>query len=168
MEKKNMRTFPLMLSVFFALFGIGALLTFSAGTAHAQVRSSPRLITTVQMRGMYTGKKQGIIPLGETTLDCGTIAFYVNDLGNGNALFWEKVSSTRGSIITLSYSVSWTNWSGGNGSLGRPFVFPTNPWLWDDKVHTNSGYVTASIQASDFTSQGWSCSGTQSDGDWIN
>ncbi len=168
MEKKNMRTFPLMLSVFFVLFGISAFLTLNTGIAHAYAQSSPHLIATVQMKGIYTGKKQSVIPFGETTLDCGTIAFYVNDLGNGNALFWEKVSSTRGSIITLSYSVSWTNWSGGNGSLGRPFVFPTNPWLWDDKVHTNSGYVTASIQASDFTSQGWSCSGTQSDGDWIN
>ena len=95
MEKKNMRTFPLMLSVFFVLFGISAFLTLNTGTAHAHAQSSPHLIATVQMKGIYTGKKQSVRPFGETTLDCGTIAFYVNDLGNGNALFWERQLNER-------------------------------------------------------------------------
>ena len=61
-EKKNMRTFPLMLSVFFVLFGISAFLTLNTGTAHAHAESSPHLIATVQMK-VYVQVKSKVLYL---------------------------------------------------------------------------------------------------------
>lgn len=104
-----------------------------------------------------------VSPQGTTEGDCGTIEFYVDDYGYGDAGFWILVSSTQGPILGLSYSVNWTNWSRStNGSFGNSYGPVGNPWYIEPSVYTNTGFVTGSVSASDWVGLNW-CQGYEND-----
>jgi len=85
----------------------------------------------------------GVSPNGTTDGTCGTIEFYVDDLGGGEAGFWMYVSSTQEPILALAYTANWTNWSLlTTVSLSNSYGPVNNPWYIELSVYTRSGHVT--------------------------
>ncbi len=139
----------IVLSSFFAFVIVGTVLTAGAGTAFAQTQSSPQ-------GTQVTAQMKVVGPDGTTSGNCGTITFWVFNLGNGDAGFYEYVSSTQGAIITLSYNVVWLNWNNNwSNSFSNSYLFPPNPWVNEDEAYTQPGFVTGSMKAWDHVGAPW-------------
>lgn len=151
---------------------ISFLVVFTKENALAAGRLSKNHLhhVTVYMHVVTSVTKSGnhITPNGTTNGNCGTIEFYVDDDGNGDASFWMLVSSNYGKMNSLTYHWAWQNFSTGGGySYGqKTLINVSSPWSQNPIVLTEAGYVTGSIVASDYTG-GKTCAGSESDGNTI-
>ncbi len=110
-----------------------------------------------------------VTPQGISEDDCGTLEFYVDDYGYGEAGFWMYVSSDLGPILELGYTVKWNNLSRSTGNRFSNTYGPvSNPWYIEPEPtrYTNTGLVTGSISVSDIAGISL-CTGYQSNSDII-
>ena len=162
---------PALARLVFPLIGITLMVVLSSGTAFSASKPSQNHLkhVTVHMHVVksVTISRGDITPQGTTPGNCGTIEFYVDDDGGGNADFWMLVSSDYGTMTSLTYSWSWHNWGIGNGqNYGRTLSNVPTPWYQDPTYHTGAGYVAGAISATDVTG-GQTCYGSESDGNDI-
>jgi hypothetical protein len=153
MRKSYLHTFCLTFSVIVALT-LNMLPNLSEEVSYAKaIAHSSAHITkvTIPMKVIQTSNAKGIIPAGSTTLDCGNLTLWIFDAGDGDANFYVSVSSTKGFIFSLTYTVNWTNVTEDFGnSFGHSYSFPSNPFSNTETIYTQEGFVTASVTARDW------------------
>ncbi len=96
--------------------------------------------------------------------NCGNINLAVYNGGNGDAVFESEVDSSKGAILSLTYTVQWDNYSKDiRNSFGNSLLFPGNPWTNSTEQYTQSGYVTGTLSVTDIVGFGTKCAGSASD-----